>query len=293
MIFKQYLAECQKWADTGLKSVLDKSGSSSHSLLHEAMAYSTLAGGKRIRPLLVRASCEALGGTPENALPAACAMELIHTYSLIHDDLPAMDDDDLRRGKPTCHKAFDEATAILAGDALLTLAFEVITESSLPAETRLQQTRVLAQAAGAGGMVSGQAMDIEATGKNLNLETLKKLHQHKTGALIKASCVLGGLAANGSAEQISALSSYADASGLAFQVQDDILDVTASTEVLGKNQGADINLGKNTYVSLLGLDKAREQAATLRDQALTALYPLGEKAEMLRELADFIVNRNH
>ena len=166
MSFKQYLAECQLWAEAGLKSVLDKSGTS-HGRLLEAMTYSTLAGGKRIRPLLVRASCEALGGNPDSALPAACAIELIHTYSLVHDDLPAMDDDDLRRGKPTCHKAFDEATAILAGDALLTLAFEVIADSSLSADIVVRQTQVLARAAGAAGMVSGQAMDIDATGKTL------------------------------------------------------------------------------------------------------------------------------
>ena len=292
MNFQQYLTECQKWIDAGLKSVLEKADISDDRL-REAMTYSTLAGGKRVRPFLVCASCEALGGDKEQVLPAACAVELIHTYSLVHDDLPAMDDDDLRRGLPTCHKSFDEATAILAGDALLTLAFEVIADSSLPGDIRINQTRTLARAAGGHGMVAGQAMDIEATGNRLDFHSLKKLHQRKTGALIKAACSLGGLAAGGTSEQVQALSEYADAVGLAFQIRDDILDVTASTEVLGKSQGADINLGKNTYVSLLGLDGAREQAQTLRDKALTCLAPFGEKATVLRQLADYIINRDH
>ena len=296
MHFPEYLSHCRNWVNDGLKAALAQAAPQ-NDLVREAMAYSTMAGGKRVRPMLVYATCEALGGTPESALPAACAIEFIHTYSLIHDDLPAMDDDDLRRGRPTCHKAFDEATAILAGDALLTLAFEVIADHDhLPASTRLQQSLTLAKASGCNGMIEGQARDMQSTGKTLTIEQLKELHEYKTGALIRAACVLGAQAAGATPEQMSAVERYAQAIGLSFQVQDDILDVTASTEVLGKTQGADIEQGKNTYVSLLGLDTARETAIALKNQALAALDQLAlplEATQRLRELANYIVQRDH
>lgn len=301
MNFSEFLSCCQRWTNQGLQSVLNEVAVK-NDLLREAMAYSTMAGGKRVRPMLVRATCEALGGDADKALPAACALELIHTYSLIHDDLPAMDDDDLRRGRPTCHKAFDEAIAILAGDALLTLAFEVMAENTaLSADTRIQQTLTLTKAAGCNGMIEGQAQDMQSTGKTLSLEQLQELHNCKTGALIQAACKLGALAANGSTQQIQLLENYADAVGLAFQVQDDILDVTASTEVLGKTQGADIAQGKNTYVSLLGLEGARETALALRDKALKELDSLSQtlnpeqdnSVRHLQALANYIVERDH
>ncbi len=295
MTFSEYISHCQNWVHQGLSEVLENTAPD-NDRLKEAMAYSTMAGGKRVRPLLVHATCTALGGTSEKALAAACAVELIHTYSLIHDDLPAMDDDDLRRGNPTCHKAFDEATAILAGDALLTLAFEVLADNPLlTAEARLQQTLVLSRASGAQGMIEGQARDMQSTGLSLTLEELKTLHNRKTGALIKAACSLGALAAGASDEQRNIVEEYADAIGLAFQVQDDILDVTASTEVLGKNQGSDIEQGKNTYVSLLGLEEARAEAVRLRGRALAAISSLPSETDtgQLAALAHYIIDRSH
>ncbi|CAM3708235.1 polyprenyl synthetase family protein [Parendozoicomonas haliclonae] len=294
MHFSDYLASCQQWANAGLSASLERANIH-NDRIREAMAYSTLAGGKRVRPLLVLASCEALGGTAEQALPAACAIELIHTYSLIHDDLPAMDDDDLRRGRPTCHKAFDEATAILAGDALLTLAFEVVADhDQLPAEIRLKQSLALAKAAGCNGMIEGQARDMQATGRELTLDELKALHEHKTGALIRVACSMGALAANANPDQRAALEEYADAIGLAFQVQDDILDVTATAEEMGKTQGSDIAQGKNTYVSLLGLDAAKQEAQSLYHKALSALERVADEQQTLRlrELAAYIIHRN-
>ncbi len=302
MHFPEYLDHCQHWINDGLITVLDQTAVTS-GRIREAMAYSTMAGGKRVRPMLVLATCEALGGTAEKALPAACAIELIHTYSLIHDDLPAMDNDDLRRGRPTCHKAFDEATAILAGDALLTLAFEVIgafeviaNHQQLPAEVRLQQSITLAKAAGCNGMIEGQARDMQATGQTLTIDQLKELHKLKTGALIQASCTLGALAAGASQNQIDALCEYAEAIGLAFQIQDDILDVTTSSEILGKPQGSDIEFGKNTYVSLLGLEAAQQEAQALCNTALNALDKVTtnkDHTRRLRELAIYIVDRKN
>ncbi|WP_281648228.1 farnesyl diphosphate synthase [Parendozoicomonas sp. Alg238-R29] len=297
MNFSEYLSCCQTWTNDALRAVLSDANIKNDQI-REAMIYSTMAGGKRVRPMLVKAACEALGGDISHALPAACAIELIHTYSLIHDDLPAMDDDDLRRGRPTCHKAFDEATAILAGDALQALAFEVIASNpELSADIRLQQSLTLAKAAGCNGMIEGQAQDMQATGKVLSLEELKQLHACKTGALIRVACTLGALAAGADNLQIKALESYADAIGLAFQVQDDILDVTASTEVLGKTQGADIAQGKNTYVSLLGLEEAQDTALALKENALNELKSLNldnpNATRYLQDLAKYIVERDH
>ena len=263
--------------------------------LYEAMRYSVMNGGKRVRPLLAYAACEALGGAAEQANGAACALELIHAYSLVHDDLPAMDDDDLRRGQPTTHKQFDEACAILAGDGLQSLAFSALLDPNLsdcPAQTRLEMVSTLALAAGPAGMVGGQAIDLGSVGLKLDQSALEYMHRHKTGALIEASVKLGALASgHATPEQLQALQTYARAIGLAFQVQDDILDVESDTQTLGKRQGADIARDKPTYPALLGLDAAKAYALELRDQALDALRPFDAPAEPLRELARYIVER--
>lgn len=263
--------------------------------LLEAMSYSLLRGGKRVRPLLAYASATAVGGNMHApALDAsACAVECIHAYSLVHDDLPAMDDDDLRRGEPTCHIAFDEATAILAGDALQCLAFESLLRCDAPAELLLSLCRELARAAGASGMVGGQAIDLAAVATAPDIDHLELMHQHKTGALIEASVVMGAMAAGLSDEPVlRSLRAFAQAIGLAFQVQDDILDVTSDTEVLGKRQGADSDRNKPTYVTLLGLNGAQQKAQQLHQQALAALEPLGHNALILRELSAYIVERS-
>lgn len=265
--------------------------------LYEAMRYSVMNGGKRVRPLLAYAACEALGGVAKDANGAACAVELIHAYSLVHDDLPAMDDDDLRRGQPTTHKAFDEACAILAGDGLQSLAFTALLDPALTtqdAATRLSMVQALAHAAGPAGMVGGQAIDLGSVGLKLDQTALEYMHRHKTGALIEASVRLGALASGrSSAASLDALQTYARAVGLAFQVQDDILDVESDTATLGKRQGADIARDKPTYPALLGLDAAKAYALELRDQALQALGTFGEAAEPLRQLARYIVERRN
>lgn len=267
----------------------------SETTLVEAMRYSLLNGGKRIRPVLVYASALAVGGQLTAATDqVAAALEFIHAYSLIHDDLPAMDDDDLRRGKPTCHIAFNEATAILAGDALQALAFQNLAAAQeLDSDIRLQLVQQLAHAAGAQGMVGGQAIDLAAVNRALDLQQLQHMHNLKTGALISASVLMGATAtAQASESQLRALTAYADAIGLAFQVQDDILDVTADAATLGKQTGADSALNKPTYVALLGLEGARQKARELYQQALTALDSFGDEADILRLLAAYIVDRD-
>ena len=263
--------------------------------LYEAMRYSVMNGGTRVRPLLATAACEALGGKAEQANGAACAVELIHAYSLVHDDLPAMDDDDLRRGQPTTHKKFDEACAILAGDGLQSLAFSALLDprlSDLSADIRLQMVSALALAAGPAGMVGGQAIDLGSVGLKLDQQALELMHRHKTGALIEVSVKLGALASGrAKPDELQSLQTYAQAIGLAFQVQDDILDVESDTATLGKRQGADIARDKPTYPALLGLDAAKAYALELRDQALHALRPFDAAAEPLRELARYIVER--
>ncbi|WP_375122745.1 (2E,6E)-farnesyl diphosphate synthase [Pseudomonas sp. LW8] len=265
--------------------------------LYEAMRYSVMNGGKRVRPLLAYAACEALGAMAEQASGAACAVELIHAYSLVHDDLPAMDDDDLRRGQPTTHKKFDEACAILAGDGLQSLAFSALLDprlSECSSEIRLQMVTALAHAAGPAGMVGGQAIDLGSVGLKLDQTALEQMHRHKTGALIEVSVKLGALASGrAQPDQLQALQTYAQAIGLAFQVQDDILDVESDTATLGKRQGADIARDKPTYPALLGLDAAKAYALELRDQALQALRPFDAAAEPLRELARYIVERRN
>lgn len=282
---------CQQRINQQLTHWLNLHNSSER--LMQAMRYSTLQGGKRFRPTLVYATTQALQGDLATADNAAVAVELIHAYSLIHDDLPAMDNDDLRRGQPTCHIAFDEATAILAGDALQSLAFEVLAEdNSLCAQTRLNMTTELAKAASA--MVSGQALDMAAMhqAKEGSIAQLENIHRHKTGALIRASVTLGALAANADKIQFDALVNYADHLGLAFQIQDDALDVSGNTELLGKQQGADAQLNKLTYPALLGLEQAQKKAKYHHQQALDALAVFDTTAEPLRALAGYVIERH-
>ncbi|WP_407312744.1 (2E,6E)-farnesyl diphosphate synthase [Pseudomonas sp. nanlin1] len=289
-----YQARCQARVDLALENLF-VAPSEELQRLYEAMRYSVMNGGKRVRPLLVYAACQALGVEPERANGAACAVELIHAYSLVHDDLPAMDDDDLRRGQPTTHKAFDEACAILAGDGLQSLAFSALLDPTLSPQSeaiRLQMVQVLAKAAGPAGMVGGQAIDLGSVGKKLDQQALEFMHRHKTGALIEASVRLGALASEQAEnDELKALQTYARAVGLAFQVQDDILDVESDTATLGKRQGADIARDKPTYPALLGLEAAKLYALELRDQALHALRPFNSAAEPLRDLARFVVER--
>lgn len=266
-----------------------------NSRLGDAMRYSSVLGGKRIRPLLLLATSRCFDVPQEHALPAACAIELLHAYSLIHDDLPSMDDDDLRRGQPTCHIAFDEATAILAGDALQTLAFELISNpnTQLPAYCALQVTHLLAQAGGATGMVAGQAIDLESVGKELSLDELETMHSLKTGALIRVATQMGARCSEDVTPiELEVLDRYARAIGLGFQVQDDILDITSDTTTLGKQQGSDQERNKPTYPALLGLDGARQKLRDLHTQALYALTLIENRdTTELRAIADYIVRR--
>ena len=291
---KDLLVDYSNQVDAQLEQLLPQAIGPAEALF-AAMRYSVFNGGKRLRPALCFAAANAIGGgnTTDNTAKVAAAVEAIHAYSLIHDDLPAMDDDDLRRGKPTCHIQFGEATAILAGDALQSLAFQQLTElSDLPAETRLELVSMLSRYAGCAGMVTGQAIDLAATGQALQLEQLKTMHSYKTGALIEASVLMGAIATGAAKQQqLDALKQFASAIGLAFQIQDDILDVESSTEQLGKQQGSDATNNKSTYTSILGLEQAREQAAELYQQSMASLELFAERAEPLRQLASFIVNR--
>ncbi len=262
--------------------------------LHKAMRYAALGGGKRIRPVLVYASAEALGLAFEDLDKPACAIELIHAYSLVHDDLPAMDDDDLRRGRPTCHKAFDEATAILAGDALQTLAFQVLaTEQQLPPAARIRMLTDLARAAGSRGMAGGQALDLVAEGQELDLTMLENIHIHKTGALIRCSVRMATLITEIDPDRSERLDHYAKCLGLAFQIRDDILDVEGETGTLGKTQGKDQAQSKATYPAIIGLADAKATATELIDEALTSLEPFDAGADPLRWIAEYVVERNH
>jgi geranylgeranyl diphosphate synthase type II len=264
--------------------------------LHQAMRYSVFAGGKRLRPILMIAACESLGGHAGQVLHAACAMEMIHTYSLIHDDLPAMDDDDFRRGRPTNHKVYGEATAILAGDALLTEAFRILADAeanrSVPPATVIKVIELVARYAGSQGMVGGQVVDMESEGKEIDFPTLEYIHTHKTGGLILASVQVGALLGGANDSQVAAIKRFGGAAGLAFQVADDILDVVGDQQHLGKNVGSDQARGKATYPAQLGLDEARQRADELCGIAISALAPLGKSAEILQELARYIVNRD-
>lgn len=264
--------------------------------IYEAMRYSLLAGGKRLRPILCLATCELLGGTEEMSMPTACALEMIHTMSLIHDDLPAMDNDDYRRGKLTNHKVFGEDIAILAGDGLLAYAFEFVatqTQNVAP-KNIIEVIARLGRTVGAAGLVGGQVLDLESEGKtDITAETLTFIHTHKTGALLETSVVSGAILAGAGPEEVQKLSQYAQNIGLAFQIIDDILDITATQEELGKTAGKDLVAQKATYPSLWGIEESRNQAQQLIDSAIAKLADYGEKAAPLRAIAQYIVNRKH
>lgn len=263
-------------------------------VLHEAIRYSMLAPGKRLRPTLTIAAAEAIGGREEDVMPTACAMECIHVFSLIHDDLPCMDNDDYRRGRLTNHKVYGEAMALLAGDALLTLAFQLIAENAatVPAERILPTLRLIAEATGTRGMVGGQVVDMESQGQDVNTETLQYIHAHKTGALLKASVLAGALLAGADGAQMEALHAFGEHIGLAFQIADDILDVTGDEKRIGKHVGSDAERDKATYPKLFGLEESRHRAHTEVEGAIQALAQLGESAEPLRAIARYIVERD-
>ncbi|MFK5926478.1 MAG: polyprenyl synthetase family protein [Desulfuromusa sp.] len=290
-----YLQERNQLIDLALDRYLPRSDTLP-TVLHAAMRYSVFAGGKRIRPILMLAACEAVGGEVKKVLPAACAIEMIHCYSLIHDDLPAMDDDDLRRGNPTNHKVYGEATAILAGDGLLTEAFILLsnpdTWGDIPVDCSREVIHLLAKSAGSCGMVGGQVVDMEAEEKPVDLPTLEYIHTHKTGALILAAVEIGALLGGATEAQRGALCRYGKAVGLAFQIADDILDIVADQSQLGKDVGSDQKRGKATYPALLGLDGARQRASELHDLAFSALAIFADSARPLREISSYIINRS-
>ncbi len=288
--FAQYREQCATRIEHFLNPILPDT----ELKLHEAMRYSVLNGGKRLRPLLVYATGEVLGANPSHLDAAAAAVELMHCYSLVHDDLPAMDNDDLRRGKPTCHKAFDEALAILSGDALQALAFQILSDNhynTVSSSQQLKMLRILAEASGALGMVGGQALDMQTLGLCPSLEDLCAMHQQKTGALITASVLLGAVAAGcQDPKQLLALEQYSECIGLAFQVQDDILDRISDTQTLGKTQGKDLSQDKTTFPALLGLAAAKQYARTLHDKAVNALSFLNNN-ERLIALSQYFIER--
>jgi len=292
----QLLKNYQERVDKVLLNLLPPLDSSS-TQLPAAMRYAVTVGGKRIRPVLTYVTGQALGVPLERLDVPAASVEMLHAYSLVHDDLPAMDDDDLRRGQPTCHIKFDEATAILAGDALQALAFTILAnneDSAISAAEKLRMVKVLGDASGSAGMAVGQAIDLESVNESLTIEQLENMHRHKTGALIRASVVMAGLAAEfPSTELMERLDNFASAIGLCFQIVDDILDVVADTDTLGKQQGADIALNKPTYPALLGLDGAREHAAAMHQCALSELEGLGPQFDELRQVANYITKRGH
>ena len=289
--FAAYLAKSKNLIETALD---DSLGPERPESLREAMRYSLLAGGKRLRPILCLAACELAGGDREKAIPTAVALEMIHTMSLIHDDLPSMDNDELRRGRPTNHKVFGDAIAILAGDALLTRAFEMVSvrTSEVSSERLLKVVGELSLVAGAPGLVGGQVVDLESEGKEVDLETLEYIHLHKTGALLKACVICGALIGGANDDLLDALKIYAKGIGLAFQIVDDILDVTSSSEVLGKTAGKDLIADKTTYPKLLGLNESRNRANQLVAEAKGVLEPWKDNAAPLLALADYITNRD-
>ncbi len=293
---KKYLSQKQAIIDKMLDEIINHNASGLSSRIVSAMNHSIMAGGKRLRPILCISACEVVGGNEEKCLKTACAIEMIHTYSLIHDDLPAMDNDDLRRGKPTCHIAFDEATAILSGDALLTLGFQVLSQKSNDLQEedgfkRLDIIHQIAVAAGYKGMIAGQMLDILSEGKKLNLEELKQLHLAKTGALIEASIYSGAVLGDGTELQIAKLLEYGNNIGLAFQVTDDILNIEGDSDVMGKAVGTDHNRDKSTYPALIGLSASKQFAAKLIESAVKALEVFDMEAEPLRAIARYVIER--
>lgn len=287
-----YLCERVRLIDSALERYLPGEDVRPQNL-HCAMRYSTMSGGKRLRPVLVIAGAEAVGGDAQMVLPTACAIELIHTFSLIHDDLPAIDNDTLRRGRPTCHVQFGEATAILAGDALFASAFELIARNAdiVPAERVVRVIALVAESSGTRGMVGGQMVDIESEGKSVDAETLEYIHLHKTAALIRASVVSGAILAGAQQWQIDALSRYGELAGLAFQIADDLLNATGDPRKTGKAVGTDAARGKATYPALLGIEASRQRAQQLVQEAIETLRPLGDSAEPLRAIAHLMVER--
>ncbi|ABK43567.1 farnesyl-diphosphate synthase [Magnetococcus marinus MC-1] len=294
MELKPYLADRKYLVESALDRLLPAADREPRALTG-AMRYSLLIGGKRLRPILTLACCEAVGGALERAMNFACAMECVHTYSLIHDDLPAMDNDDLRRGHPTCHRQYGEATAILAGDALLTHAFELAAKpvTGVLPEARLELIGELAMAAGTYGMVGGQMLDIQGEKRPLELVQLQNIHIHKTGALIRVACLAGARLGGGTPDQVKHLKRYGEALGLAFQITDDILDEVGDTKTLGKATGVDRALDKATYPKLMGLAQAREAAENLMQEATRCLTEFGPQADPLRALAQYVIARTH
>lgn len=291
MDLTRYLKERASVVDEALQLYLP-SESEVPGIIHQAMRYSALDGGKRIRPILVLAGCDAVCGRMESALPSACAIECIHAFSLIHDDLPCMDDDDFRRGKPTNHKVFGDAMALLAGDGLLSVAFEIVAGTQdVPAERLLDVSRLIARATGTPGMIGGQVLDMLAQGHDAELDDVEQIHRRKTGALLEVSVVVGGTLGGGSKEQIASLSTYGKNIGLAFQVADDILDLTGDSQKLGKTVGSDVRMKKATYPSVIGIDRSRELGNKAVADALDAVSGFGEAAEPLRAIARFIMER--
>jgi len=290
----QYLLEGKKLIDERMLSFLPQ-GKAYPESIHEAMRYSLLAGGKRLRPVLVIAAAEAVGGDRHTILPFAIAAELIHTYTLIHDDLPALDNDDLRRGKPTNHKVFGEAIAILAGDALLTQAFIIMTRAvgmdTIPPECILKATHEMAGALGSNGMIGGQVVDLESEGKRINSETLEYIHIYKTGFLIRACIRCGGILSQATKGQLTSLSRFGAHIGLAFQIIDDILDITGDQEKLGKDIGSDLTKNKATYPSIYGLEESKRKAEELVKESIDCLNEFDDRADPLREIARFFVQR--
>jgi geranylgeranyl diphosphate synthase type II len=290
---KEYLISRQKMVEDALQAYLPKP-SVKPKTIHKAMRYSIFAGGKRLRPILCLAVAECCGGEATAALPLACAVECIHTYSLIHDDLPCMDNDDLRRGLPTSHKVFGEAIAVLTGDALLTFAFELAAQvPGWPRYSLKDVIRELAIASGSRSLIAGQVLDLESEGKRVSLPLLRFIHESKTAALLRATIRLGAMSANATPARLHSLSDFGMALGLAFQVIDDILDVTQSSETLGKSAGKDLASEKATYPSVIGLEASRKVARKLTEEAHRSLKPFGRKAEILHGLADYLLDREY
>jgi len=290
---KAYLKSRQKKIDRALDRYLPKENTRP-STIHKAMRYSLFAGGKRLRPILCLAAAEACGGKIDNALPLACALECIHTYSLVHDDLPSMDNDDFRRGRPTCHKVFGDAIAVLAGDALLTIAFEIVSRAKFSSRYNLSiLLREIAVAAGSRKLIAGQVADLEAEGRNIDMSGLRYIHENKTAAILTTSVRLGATSADATAKQLDAITKFGRALGLAFQIIDDILDVTQTTEKLGKSAGKDAAAKKATYPAVIGLEKSRREAKRLTRRAHNALSIFGEKANALHALANYLLEREY
>ncbi|HEY6205179.1 MAG TPA: farnesyl diphosphate synthase [Chthoniobacterales bacterium] len=293
MDLKSYLVSRQKLIDHALNRYLPKE-KVKPATIHKAMRYSLFAGGKRLRPILCLAAAETCGGTIDNALPLACALECIHTYSLVHDDLPSMDNDDFRRGRPTCHKVFGDGIAVLAGDALLTIAFEIVSRAKPTPRYDLSiLLREIAVAAGSRKLIAGQVADLQAEGKKATAVQVRYIHESKTAAILAASVGLGAMSANANPKQLGAITRFGRALGLAFQVVDDILDVTQTSEKLGKSAGKDVAANKATYPAVFGLERSRSEAKKLTRQAHSALSIFGPKAEALHALANYLLEREY